>query len=86
MNTEQTAFNSLHPPVIAGASRVGRVEGFLTFMISQFDEEQSPKELPKNPPFPLDTSCVWCAGTGHPYGNPDLGICNCPEHRKQNDK
>jgi len=29
MNSKQTAFNSLHPPVIAGVSRVGRVEGFL---------------------------------------------------------
>jgi len=31
MHNEQTASNSLHPPVIAGVPRVGRVGGFLCF-------------------------------------------------------
>ena len=22
--------------------------------------------------------CLWCAGTGHPHGNPVYGICECP--------
>ena len=50
------------------------------------DEAYGPKPTPKSPPFPSDTWCVWCAGTGHPYGDPDLGICNCAEHRKENQK
>lgn len=32
MNQNQTASNSLHPPVIAGVSRVGRVGGFFFTM------------------------------------------------------
>ena len=35
MTTNQTSSNSLHPPVIAGASRVGRVGGFLLPMEHQ---------------------------------------------------
>lgn len=25
-----------------------------------------------------DAMCLWCAGTGHPYGDESLGICKCP--------
>lgn len=28
------------------------------------------------------TMCQWCAGTGHPHGNPKYGICKCPELRQ----
>ena len=48
MNPKQTAFNSLHPPVIAGASRVGRVEGFLhpmTELRKQMEEGISADEI-----------------------------------------
>lgn len=26
-----------------------------------------------------DPLCLWCAGTGHPYGDESYGICECPE-------
>ena len=25
-----------------------------------------------------DAMCLWCAGTGHPYGDESYGICECP--------
>lgn len=25
-----------------------------------------------------DAMCLWCAGTGHPYGDPSYGMCTCP--------
>jgi hypothetical protein len=55
-------------------------------MITLFEEEQNAPQDPKQPPFPDDTWCKWCAGTGHPYGDESKGICKCPEHRKENQK
>ena len=25
-----------------------------------------------------DPFCLWCAGTGHPYGDESYGMCECP--------
>ena len=25
-----------------------------------------------------DAMCLWCAGTGHPYGDESYGMCECP--------
>ena len=25
-----------------------------------------------------DAMCLWCAGTGHPYGDESYGMCKCP--------
>lgn len=25
-----------------------------------------------------DAMCLWCAGTGHPYGDESYGMCDCP--------
>ena len=25
-----------------------------------------------------DAACLWCAGTGHPYGDESFGMCKCP--------
>jgi 5-methylcytosine-specific restriction endonuclease McrA len=46
MNTNQTSSNSLHPPVIAGASRVGSVGGFLMNMETNSDKPKA-KRTPK---------------------------------------
>lgn len=40
-------------------------------------------ENKEKPPFPKDTWCKWCAGTGHPYGDESKGICKCPDRRKE---
>ena len=26
-----------------------------------------------------DAACLWCAGTGHPYGDESFGMCECPK-------
>lgn len=33
------------------------------------------------PPFADDDLCVWCAGTGHPYGDESYGLCKCPKRK-----
>ena len=25
-----------------------------------------------------DALCLWCAGTGHPFGDESYGMCKCP--------
>lgn len=29
------------------------------------------------------TMCKWCAGTGHPHGNPGNGMCKCPDLQRR---
>jgi len=26
----------------------------------------------------FNPTCLWCAGTGHPYADESYGICKCP--------
>jgi len=42
-------------------------------------------ELP-TVPYPGDDICEICAGTGHPGGRLEYGICNCPKTQEAVDK